>query len=411
MQTKKKKGFINLGNAIIAAMFAGAFAGWLMGPGAIALEPLGSIFMQLIKMLVIPLVAVSIVSGAASLGNTRSAGKVGGATFIYYMVTTIFAVALGLAFGELFQPGTGLDMSQVKSMFSDEYQGRGDIPGFWDTIKGIIPQNPLKSLVDGNLLQILFFCLFFGFGLSTLKKERKESLTLFFDSMVEAMIWMITRVMFLAPLGVFGLMAHAVGTFGFSTLLLVAKLFGVYLLALAIQCFGVYPALIKIFSNMSPAHFMSRMKEAQAVALSTSSSMATLPVTFEVCEEELGVSKETSSFVLPLGATINMDGNAIYYALAAVFFAQMFGIHLGIQQYLAIIFTATVGSIGQAGVPGPTLLVVAVLISANIPVVGLPLLFGADRLFDMLRTAVNITGDASCAVIVDGIRKRAGEAS
>ena len=158
---------------------------------------------------------------------------------------------------------------------------------------------------------------------------------------------------------------------------------------------------------MGVKKFFSKIYKAQVVALSTSSSMATLPVNFEVCEEELGVSKETSSFVLPLGATINMDGNAIYYALAAVFFAQLFGIHLGAAQYLAIIFTATVGSIGQAGVPGPSLLVVAVLVSANLPLIGLPLLYAVDRIFDMIRTALNITGDAACAVIVDQLREDA----
>ena len=157
-------------------------------------------------------------------------------------------------------------------------------------------------------------------------------------------------------------------------------------------------------SKMPLKQFFSKIYKAQIVALSTSSSMATLPVNFEVCEEELGVSKETSSFVLPLGATINMDGNAIYYALAAVFFAQLFGLDLGIVQYLAIIFTATVGSIGQAGVPGPSLLVVAVLVAADIPIIGLPLLYAVDRIFDMIRTALNITGDATCAVVVDQIK-------
>jgi Na+/H+-dicarboxylate symporter len=168
-----------------------------------------------------------------------------------------------------------------------------------------------------------------------------------------------------------------------------------------LQTFGVYPLLLRLCSRMSPRRFFSKIYEAQIVALSTSSSMATLPVTMEVCEKELGVSNATGSFVLPLGATINMDGNAIYYALVAVFFAQLFGITLGPPEIIAIILTATLGSIGQAGVPGPTLLVVAVLLAAKLPVEGLPLLFGVDRIFDMLRTAVNITGDASCAVIMD----------
>ena len=402
---KKNSFFSNTANQIIMAMILGIAAGAFLGEKAAIFAPLGDIFMQLIKMLVIPLVTVSIISGAASLGNTKSAGKIGVATFTFYMATTAVAVALGLAFGAIFKPGIGLDVEAIKGMFSNEFADRGGTPGFWATIKGVIPVNPFSALLEGNILQVLFFSLFFGFGVSTLEKPKKENLMEIFSNITEAFIWMIGKVMLIAPIGVFGLMADAVGTFGYGTLSLVAKLLGVYIVALAIQTFGVYPLIVKLMSSTSPVKFISKIKKAQIVALSTASSMGTLPVTFEVCEDDLGVSNETASFVLPLGATINMDGNAIYYALVAMFFAQMFGIQLGVTEYIAIILTATLGSIGQAGVPGPTLLVVAVLLSANIPVVGLPLLFGVDRLFDMLRTAVNITGDASCAVIVDGIKK------
>ena len=402
----KKNGFFsNTANQIIIAMVLGIATGALLDEKAAMFAPLGDIFMQLIKMLVIPLVTVSIISGAASLGNTKSAGKIGIATFAYYMTTTAVAVALGLAFGAIFQPGTGLDMEAIRSMFSSEFADRGGTPGFWATVKGVIPVNPFSALLEGNILQVLFFSLFFGFGVSTLEKHKKDNLMEIFGNITEALIWMIGKIMLIAPLGVFGLMADAVGTFGYEALGLVAKLLVVYVIALAIQAFGVYPLIVKVLSSTSPVKFISRIRKAQIVALSTASSMGTLPVTFEVCEDELGVSNETASFVLPLGATINMDGNAIYYALVAMFFSQMFGMQLGATEYIAIILTATLGSIGQAGVPGPSLLVVAVLLAANIPVVGLPLLFGVDRLFDMLRTAVNITGDASCAIVVDGIKK------
>ena len=402
----KKNGFFsNTANQIIIAMVLGIATGALLDEKAAMFAPLGDIFMQLIKMLVIPLVTVSIISGAASLGNTKSAGKIGIATFAYYMTTTAVAVALGLAFGAIFQPGTGLDMEAIRSMFSSEFADRGGTPGFWATVKGVIPVNPFSALLEGNILQVLFFSLFFGFGVSTLEKHKKDNLMEIFGNITEALIWMIGKIMLIAPLGVFGLMADAVGTFGYEALGLVAKLLVVYVIALAIQAFGVYPLIVKLLSSTSPVKFISRIRKAQIVALSTASSMGTLPVTFEVCEDELGVSNETASFVLPLGATINMDGNAIYYALVAMFFSQMFGMQLGATEYIAIILTATLGSIGQAGVPGPSLLVVAVLLAANIPVVGLPLLFGVDRLFDMLRTAVNITGDASCAIVVDGIKK------
>lgn len=403
---KKSKKAFGLGLWIIIAMFLGIIVGKIMGPNAVVFKPLGEIFVKLIKMVVIPLVAFSIVGGAASIGNSKSAGKIGASTFGYYLSTTAFAVILGLLFGELFKPGIGIELSRVQSLFSLEYADKGDIPGFFATIKGIIPSNPVESMVSGNMLQILFFCLFLGFGISTLKKDSKEAVLKVVNGFADALVYVILKVMYLAPLGVFGLMADAVGTFGYDILGLVIKLLVIYTIALVLHTFIVYGSAVKIFGKMSPRRFFSKIYKAQIVALSTSSSMATLPVTTEICEDELGVSKETTSFVLPLGATINMDGNAIYYALAACFFAQLFGIELGITQYIAIIFTATVGSIGQAGVPGPSLLVVAVLLAAGIPVEGLPLLFGVDRLFDMLRTAVNISGDASCAVIVDNIASK-----
>ncbi|WP_320046133.1 dicarboxylate/amino acid:cation symporter [uncultured Ilyobacter sp.] len=401
-----KKEKLNLGVAILIAMLLGIVTGALLKEKAVMFAPLGSIFIHLIKMMVIPLVTVSIILGAASLGETKSAGKIGLGTFVYYLSTTAVAVTLGLVFGGIFKPGLGLQEGSLPDQFLDktgELASRGDIAGFWDTILGIIPTNPLAGLVNGNILQILFFSLFLGIALSKLVKEKREPVINLLESFNEAMIWMILKVMILAPIGVFGLMADAVGTFGYDILALVLKLLIVYTVALALQTFGVYPLFVKVLSKTSPSKFIKKISKAQIVALSTASSMATLPVTFEVCEEELDVSNETTSFVLPLGATINMDGNAIYYALCAMFFAQMYGIELGMTQYIAIIITATIGSIGQAGVPGPSLLVVAVLLAAGLPVQALPLLFGVDRIFDMMRTAVNITGDASCAVIIQNM--------
>lgn len=395
----------NLGLIIILSMFLGILAGVILGEKASMFTPLGDIFVQLIKMVVVPLVAVSIILGAASLGNGATAGKIGISTFAFYLITTAIAVTIGLVAGEIFKPGLGVDMEAIRVMFSNEYADKGVIPGFWETIKGIIPTNPIQALVEGNILQVLFFSLFLGFGVSSLKEEKKEDLVKVLDALNDALIFVITSAMYFAPIGVFALMADATGTFGFTVLWLVFKLFIVYVGALLLHTFGVYGLVVKLLSKVSPVKFFKKIYKVQLVALSTASSMATLPVNMETCEEELGVSKETTSFVLPLGATINMDGNAIYYALAACFFAQMFGIQLGMTEYVAIIMTATVGSIGQAGVPGPSLLVVAVLLAANIPVAGLPLLFGVDRLFDMLRTAVNVTGDASCAVVVDKLRK------
>lgn len=405
MIKKKKSIFANLGLWIIIAMILGIIVGLIMGKKASMFSPFGDIFMQLVKMVVIPLVAASIVTGAASIGDSKSAGKMGLATFAYYLSTTAVAVIIGLVLGELFKPGMGISKASIESMFSLKYADKGTVPGFWATLKGIIPDNPIKSLVDGNILSILFFSLFFGFGVASLKTDNKKTVIGFFSGVSDALVYVITKVMYIAPIGVFALMADATGSFGGSVLKLILKLIAIYIVALLIQTYGVYGSLVKVFTKTSPSKFFKKITKAQLFALSTASSMATLPLNMEICEDEFGVSKETTSFVLPLGATINMDGNAIYYALAACFFAQLFGIDLGFHQYLAIIFTATIGSIGQAGVPGPTLLVVAVLISANIPIEGLPLLFGVDRIFDMTRTAVNITGDASCALIVDRVKE------
>lgn len=395
--------FTNIGVQVVIAMIIGTAVGALMGHDAAVFAPLGAIFINLIKMLVIPLVAVALISGAAGLGNSHSAGKVGAITLGYFAFTSAAAVALALVMGWLFKPGIGIDISSVESMFSAEYASKGDLPTFWDTIIGMIPTNVFQSLNDANILQILVFCLFFGIAISKQSVEKRTPIINGVNTIVDAMVWMINKVMLIAPLGVFGLMAEAVGTFGFGALTVVAKLFAVYVAAILIFGFVAYPLMIQIFTKTSARKFLSVMKKPQAVALSTASSMATLPVTMDAVEHDLGVRNSTASFVLPLGATINMSGNAIYYGLVAIFFAQLFQIDLSMGSYIAIILTATLGAVGQAGVPGPSFLVVAVLLSAGIPIEGLPLLFALDRVFDMIRTALNITGDAACAVIVDSM--------
>ncbi|WP_428242665.1 dicarboxylate/amino acid:cation symporter [Gynuella sp.] len=398
----------NIGFQVVVAMIIGAIAGALMGQQAAMFAPLGAIFIHLIKMLVIPLIAVSIIAGAANLGDSPAAGKIGLTTFGFFLLTSAAAVALALSMGAIFKPGAGLDLSAAQHFFSNDYADKGAVPGFFDTILGMIPTNVFQSLNDANILQIMVFCLFLGIAIAKQDNSRTKPLMEGLDTLIQAFIWMINIVMLVAPIGVFGLMADAVGTFGFGMLMLVAKLFAVYLLAILLYGFVFYPLLVKLFSNTSPLDFINKMKKPQAVALSTASSMATLPVNMETCEEELKISKPTCSFVLPLGATINMSGNAIYYGLVAIFFAQLFNVDLTMTSYVAIIFTATIGAIGQAGVPGPSFLVVAVLLAAKIPIEGLPLLFALDRIFDMIRTALNITGDAACAVIVD---RFAGEKS
>lgn len=400
----KKKSFLsNIGVQVVIAMILGAAVGAVMSHDAAIFAPLGAIFINLIKMLVIPLIAVALISGAASLGNSQSAGKVGFVTLTFFAITSGLAVSLALGMGGIFKPGLGVDVSGVQGMFSSEYASKGELPSFWSTVIGMIPTNVFQSLTNANILQILVFCIFFGIAISRQRKETRDPLINGVNTVVDAMVWMINKVMIIAPIGVFGLMADAVGTFGFGALMVVFKLFVVYVATILIFGFIFFPLTIKLFSKMSVRKFIGAMKKPQTVALSTASSMATLPVTMETVEQDLGVRNSTASFVLPLGATINMSGNAIYNGLVAIFFAQLFHVDLSIGAYVTIIITSVLGAVGQAGVPGPTFLVVAVLLAAGIPIEGLPLLFAIDRIFDMIRTALNVTGDGACAVIVDSL--------
>ena len=394
----------NLGFWILIAMLFGIVVGIYMGSDASVFTPLGTLFIQLIKMLVVPLVAVSIISGAATLGGSRSAGKIGFVSIGFIMITTLISVILALFAGEIFKPGIGLSSEAISSIASasassTELSHNNDM-SFWGILIGMIPENPIKAIVDGNILQIIFFGLFLGFGISAIPNDKRQKLVNGLNYTLEALIWCITKVMYIAPIGVFGLMAEATGTFGFNILLKVANLLWVNLLVVIVMAFLIYYPFVIFLSKIDIKTFIKKMLRPQIIAFSTSSSMATLPVTMNACDE-MKITKEVSGFVIPLGATINMTGNAIYYTLVALFFAQFYAIELAIPQYVAIAITASLGSIGQAGVPGPTLMVVAVLASAGIPLEGLPLLYALDRVFDMVRTVLNITGDTVCAAVTD----------
>lgn len=397
-----KKLLQNLGVWILVAMVAGVAVGAAMGEDAKVFAPLGTLFIQLIKMLVVPLVGISIISGAASLGSSRSAGKIGVTSIAYILLTTVISIVIAIAVGLIFKPGAGLSAEGIASIMASasSEQGTPADLSFWDTVIGMIPANPIQAFAQGNILQIIVFGLFLGFGIAAIAEEKRTKVINGLNYLLEALIWCIGKVMLVAPLGVFGLMAEAMGTFGFDILLKVVNLLWVDLIAVAIMGLVAYPLTVMFLSKVSVKAFFSAMLRPQIVAFSTASSMATLPVTMGACDK-MGVSKEVTGFVVPLGATINMTGNAIYYTLVALFFAQFYGIELGMAQYVAIAVTASLGSIGQAGVPGPTLMVVAVLAAAGIPIEGLPLLYALDRIFDMIRTVLNITGDAACAVVTD----------
>ena len=400
---KMKQLLKNMGVWIIIAMLIGIVVGVYMGPEASMFKPLGDLFIQLIKMLVVPLVLVSIVGGAAALGETKSAGLVGGLSILYMIATTVIAIVVALLLGEVFEPGVSVDRTAVESIaagYEATTTAAAEGAGFWNTVIGMIPANPIAALAEGNILQIIIFGLFFGFGISTLQVERRRKFTDGLQMALDALVWCIGKVMLVAPIGVFGLIADATGTFGFESLVQIANVLWLDLIAVAIIGFGLYPLTIVLFSRVPLGRYFRAMIKPQVVSFSTASSLATLPVNMKACEE-MGISKETSGFVLPLGATINMSGNAIYYALLATFFAQFYGIDLSIDDYVSITVVCALGAIGQAGVPGPTLLAAAVLVAAGIPLEGLPLFYALDRIFDMIRTTLNITGDAACAAVVD----------
>ena len=404
-----KKLLKNLGIWIIVAMIIGIVVGIFMGEDASIFKPLGDFFIQLIKMLVVPLVFVSIVSGAAALGETKSAGLVGGLSIGYMMITTVISISVALMLGAIFQPGANVAADGMTAITqAGEAAAESAAPataGFWDTVIGMIPANPIEALSTGNILQIIIFGLFFGFGISALAAEKRRMLTNGLNNILEALIWCIGKVMYVAPFGVFGLIADATGTFGFDILMQVANVLWLDLIAVAIIGLGLYPLTVALLSRVSLKSYFREMIKPQIVSFSTASSLATLPVNMEACDR-MGISKQTSGFVLPLGATINMSGNAIYYALLATFFAQLYGIDLGMTEYVSITIVCALGAIGQAGVPGPTLLAAAVLVAAGIPLEGLPLFYALDRIFDMIRTTLNITGDAACAAVVDRFVKR-----
>jgi proton glutamate symport protein len=394
--------FRNLSFLIFLAMAIGIGVGSVMGTSAAMFAPLGTLFMQLIKMLVVPLVFISIITGAASLGATKSAGRIGLTTISYILGSTAVAVVIALIAGTWFKTGDGISLQSIQQFIPTSTTDlEAQKLNFWDILLSMIPSNPIKALTDGNVLQIIFFGLFLGLGLSMLPTQTKQPVLNGFNALLDALIWCMDKIMWVAPLGVFGLMAEATGTYGYNILLKVANLLWLNIMLFVFMILVFYPLTIKFFSRVKVTTFLKAMIRPQMVAFSTASSLATLPVTLETCEKELGVSKETASFVVPLGATVNMAGNAIYYAIVCLFFSQLYGINLGMSSYMAIIITSTLSAVGAAGVPGPTFMAVAVLASAGLPVEGLPLLFAVDRIFDMLRTVLNITGDAACAVIVD----------
>jgi Na+/H+-dicarboxylate symporter len=367
------------------------------------IKPFGTIFLNLIKWIVGPLVFFSIMAGVVSMRDIRKVGAIGGRTIVYYMCTTAFAVAIGLFFANLTK-----GIFPVLSTSDLAYEPSATSVNFMDTLVGIFPSNFLKPFVDANMLQIIVASLIVGFALILISDNSDttefSAVNVANDICMKAMEMIIK----LSPIGVFCLLCPVVAENGPAVLGSLAKVLLVAYICYVVHAVVVYSASVRLLGGLSPIEFFKGMMPAIMLAFSSASSVGTLPMNME-CAEKLGADKEVSSFVLPLGATINMDGTAIYQGVCSVFIASCFGIDLTLSQMLTIVLTATLASIGTAGVPGAGMVMLAmVLQSVGLPVEGIALVAGVDRIFDMGRTAVNITGDASCAIIVTNSLKKKG---
>lgn len=376
-----------------------------------AIEILGTAFINLITMIVIPLVVASLLVGTASLGDLKKLGRIGGKTLTYYMLTTAVAVTIGLALANVIKPGDGIS-EETRVELTERYGGdaasRMDIaenaPGWEETLLRIIPRNPVRAAADMDLLPLIFFTICFGAALTVIPPDRRESVLTFFHGINDASMVLINWIMELAPYAVFVLIGSVVANFGFDLLQSLLTYTLVVVLGLGLHAFGTYGLILRFFAGLNPAKFYPRVAAAPLLAFSTSSSNATLPLTIETAEQKVGVSNEVASFVLPLGATINMDGTALYQAVAVMFIAQIYGVDLVLADQLVIVLTATLASVGAAGVPSAgiiTLIIVLNSVGMGEQVqAGIALILGVDRILDMIRTSVNVTGDLTCSAVI-----------
>jgi proton glutamate symport protein len=421
---KKKKWYKKLHWQIIIGLILGLFWGLFASAAGLTqfttdfIRPFGTIFIDLLKLIAVPLVIASLVVGVSSLNDMTRLSKMGGKTVAIYMVTTMFAITIGLTVVNVMQPGSTLPeetRNTLMESYSENVEDRGEavealqerspLEFFVD----IVPENFFEAASDNtNMLQIVFVAILLGIGLVNIPAQKGQPLINFFESLNDVIIKIVDLIMKTAPYGVFALMAAVIVDLTGDDLgqaLILLRALGWYCLAvligLLLHVLIVYSTLFKIFSKMKLRDFFRAIRPAILLGFSTSSSLATLPVTMERVENNLGVNEEVSSFVLPVGATINMDGTSLYQAIAAVFIAQALGMDLSIAQQLTIVLTATAASIGAAGVPGAGIIMLVIVLQAiNVPVEGIALILGVDRILDMARTAVNVTGDAAVSVAV-----------
>lgn len=379
---------------ILIALVLGIIAGALLGPHTEYLRILGDIFLRLINMIIAPLILSSMTIGITSIHDPEKLGRVGLKSILVFLVTTNIAIMLGLGLGSLFGVGLGLDLKSVEKFVTPE------APPLSKIILETFPANPIAALAEGNAIQIIVFAVFLGLSIN-FAGERGKPLKEFLESLADVMYRLTSIIMEFSPIGVFAIMAWVTGSFGFSALWQLSKFLSVYYLASIVHILAVFCGMLWFFVKVNPWPFFRGMGDAIMMAFSTCSSSATLPVTMHCVQENLGVSKNITSFVIPLGATINMNGAALFQGMAVVFISNAYNIDLNIYQLVTIVVTATLSAVGAAGIPGTGFIMLsAVLVSAGLPIEGLAILAGIDRVREMASTVLNVTGDAVTAVYI-----------
>jgi proton glutamate symport protein len=389
---------VKLHTQVFLGIILGVFCGILLRENATLLQPIGDIFIQLLRMMIIPIVFSSLVVGVISLGSIQGLGQLGARTFIYYIVTTVIAVTIGLTVVNTIKPGVGAQFQVTQVQSIQEVPDSEFI--FLDIIRQIVPRNIINAAAEDQMLAVIFFSIFFGSALIYLGKKA-EVIKDVIESFNTIVLKMTDWIMQLAPLGVFALMASLIGKTGLEAFKPLVFYMAVVLIGLAIHVTVTLSGALIFIAQYSPITLAKKMFPAFATAFSTDSSIATLPVTMDCLEKNVGVSKKVTGFVAPLGATINMDGTALYEAVAAIFIAQVYGIEMSLMQQIMIAFTATLASIGAAGIPSAGLITMVIVLRAvNLPLEGIGLLLAVDRILDMCRTTVNVMGDSCGAVII-----------
>ncbi len=379
---------------IFIALFLGVVLGLILGPKVEVLKPLGTLFLNLINMIILPLILSSMTVGITSIHDPKKLGRVGLKTLSYYLVNTLIAICLGLSFGTFFALGNGMGLPTPETFTAI------DTPGLKEILISIIPKNPIQSLVKGDVLQVIIFSVFLGLSINFAGKKARP-IQEFLESLADVMYKMTSIVMEFSPIGVFVIMGWVAGTFGAEVLIPLGKFLFLYYGVCALHLGVVFVGLLYFVGNLSPRPFFKGIRDVMAVAFTTCSSSAALPVSMSAVQENLGVSRSISGFVLPLGSTVNMAGAAIYQAMSAIFISNAYGIHLDLYSLVTIVVTAVFSAVGAAGIPGSGFIMLsAVLSSVGLPLEGLALLAGIDRIREMASALINSVGDAVIAVVI-----------